>query len=564
MLDFNVALLACIAIFYTFRRLRKIYRLRKLRQSLSCRNPPRFRRRGPLGINNALERLRFRGDILDGLLVKGFEKYGFTHEIKEPGLHAIMTAQPENIRTIMSTGFESFGPGKIRKRSMAPLLGQGLFTVDGEKWRHARNLLRPLFVKSKITDLTLVHKHLERILDFTIPNDDATWSGWTGPIDLKGLFERFTMDTATEAIFGRSVNSQLWATASISQGKVDGSAASMTQGFARAFDISLLGIVIRMVTGRLSFLFKRRKFSSAFNFVQRYVSLQVHHLLKDDLSQPSGIHKSFLAALMEAETLNEKQLHEYSTNLLIASRNTTAALLSFTFALLSLHPDILEKLRSEILSTFPIDQDSDRTKNRPGSSTITAEKLLQCRYLQWVLREALRLFPPIPIMAVEAKKHTVLPMGGGEDGDAPILIPKDQLVMFFPYFVHRRRDIWGDDAESFRPERWANSPPSWAYIPFAGGPRTCLGSKLFYFSLLQAIIPHIVTEQYALIHASYVVTRLLQTFSRIKPAHPTNDWLSAETESERSRLKVRSIRKSGFISLFLRKFQVHFWKDKSP
>ncbi|EIT80479.1 cytochrome P450 CYP4/CYP19/CYP26 subfamily [Aspergillus oryzae 100-8] len=507
-------------------------KLRKLRQSSSFRNPPRVQSRGPLGIYNVLERLRFRGDILDGYLARQFETYGFTHEIKELGLHAIITAQPENVRAILSTDFESFGPGKIRKRSMAPLLGEGLFTVDGEKWKHARNMLRPLFVKSNITDMALVQRHLERILAHAIPDNDPAWSGWTEPVDLKSLFERFTMDTATESIFGRSVDSQLWAQASFPMGEVDDSAASMTQGFARAFDVSLVGVVVRMITGRLSFLFKRRKFRSAFSFVQQYVSLQVHRLLKDDLLQQEGTKKPFLAVLMEAETLNETQLHEYSTNLLIASRNTTAALLSFTFALLSLHPDILEKLRSAILDGF-------------SSSTITAEKLLQCEYLQWVLREVLRLFPPIPITGVEAKKHTALPLGGGEDGEAPILIPKDQLVIFFPYFMHRRRDIWGDDAESFRPERWAKSPPSWAYVPFSGGPRTCLG------------------KQYALIHASYVVTRLLQSFSRIRPAHPTNNWLSAETESERSRLKVRSIRKSGFISLSVRNFQVQFWKDES-
>ncbi|GLA15330.1 hypothetical protein AnigIFM62618_001849 [Aspergillus niger] len=550
MMRIQVALLACIALFYIFHRLAESGR----RGSYASHHLVIFHLAS-----------KAEGPWASTVFLSGFDsefqKYTFTHDIKEFGLHAIITAQPENVRAIMSTDFESFGLGKIRKRSLAPLLGQGIFTIDGAKWKHARNMLRPLFVKSNITDLTLVKKHLEGILAYTIPENDPAWSGWTEPVDLKGLFERFTMDTATEAIFGRSVDSQLWAHASFSKGKVNDPASNMTQGFARAFDVSLVGILVRMITGRLSFLFQRRKFRRAFSFVQQYVSLQIHHLLKDDSLRQDGIRRSFLAALMKAETLSETQLHEYSTNLLIASRNTTAALLSFTFALLSLHPDVLEKLRSEILLKFPVDQHSATTSNGPSSSTITAEKLVQCKYLQWVLRESLRLFPPIPIMTVEAKKQTVLPLGGGEDGTAPILVPKDRRVIFFPFFMHRRRDIWGDDAESFRPERWANSPPPWSYIPFAAGPRTCLGSKFFWFALLQAS-PNNATEQYALIQASYVVARLLQTFSRIEPAHPTNDWLSAETESESSRLKVRAIRKSGFISLSLRKFQVRFWKDE--
>jgi cytochrome P450 len=80
----------------------------------------------------------------------------------------------------------------------------------------------------------------------------------------------------------------------------------------------------------------------------------------------------------------------------------------------------------------------------------------------------------------------MLPVGGGPDGKTPIPIPKGKTFVFCPYALHRRPDLYGMDATSFRPERWEEDMPllfdsvnnKWGYIPFGAGPRTCLGSEL--------------------------------------------------------------------------------------
>jgi cytochrome P450 len=107
----------------------------------------------------------------------------------------------------------------------------------------------------------------------------------------------------------------------------------------------------------------------------------------------------------------------------------------------------------------------------------------------------LRLYPPVPLNNRTATKTNILPTGGGPDGHSPILVRKGELVVFSQYVNSRRRNIFGLDADDFRPERWEDGGLSgigWAYFPFSGGPRQCLG------------------EDFALMEVYYTVVRLLQ------------------------------------------------------
>ena len=72
---------------------------------------------------------------------------------------------------------------------------------------------------------------------------------------------------------------------------------------------------------------------------------------------------------------------------------------------------------------------------------------------------------------------TVLPRGGGPDGTSPLFIPAKTTVGWSLYTMHRREDLFGEDVEEFRPERWQTLRPGWEYLPFNGGPRICIGRK---------------------------------------------------------------------------------------
>ena len=118
---------------------------------------------------------------------------------------------------------------------------------------------------------------------------------------------------------------------------------------------------------------------------------------------------------------------------------------------------------------------------------------------------ALRLHPVVPINARFAVVDTVLPVGGGKNGQSPVFVPKGTTVRYNIYSMHRREDFYGPDAHLYRPDRWEELRTGWEYLPFNGGPRICVG------------------QQYALTEAAYVTVRLAQQFPILESRDP-NSW----------------------------------------
>lgn len=132
---------------------------------------------------------------------------------------------------------------------------------------------------------------------------------------------------------------------------------------------------------------------------------------------------------------------------------------------------MLDRLRDEIDTIVGIGQSAREP---------TRIDLKKMQYLNIVIKEVLRLYPSVPINNREALKMTTLPTGGGEDGKSPVLVRPGEGVGYSVYCLHRRKDLYGDDAEEFRPERWEGpglKNIGYGYLPFNGGPRVCLGRK---------------------------------------------------------------------------------------
>jgi cytochrome P450 len=119
----------------------------------------------------------------------------------------------------------------------------------------------------------------------------------------------------------------------------------------------------------------------------------------------------------------------------------------------------------------------------------------------------LRLYPLVPFNVRVALRDTSLPRGGGASGELPIVVLKDTMIAYSTLALHRR----GNHSEEFLPERWfGKSPLPWTYIPFNGGPRTCVG------------------QQFALAEMGYTVTRILQEFDRIENYMSSEPNMKAE------------------------------------
>jgi cytochrome P450 len=152
----------------------------------------------------------------------------------------------------------------------------------------------------------------------------------------------------------------------------------------------------------------------------------------------------------------------------------------------ALHPDIFASLREAVLQDFPGD-------SQPGFAELKA-----CKPLQHFMNEILRLHPIVPINNRLCVKDTTLPLGGGADQRSPIAIRAGQSVVFSVYAMHRRTDLWGEDALEFRPSRWDQKTLAWQYLPFMGGPRVCIG------------------QQFALTEAGFLLVRLLKAFDAVE------------------------------------------------
>ena len=177
----------------------------------------------------------------------------------------------------------------------------------------------------------------------------------------------------------------------------------------------------------------------------------------------------FLQELFE-HTDNHLKIRHELLSLLLAGRDTTASLLTNLWWEISRHPEVWKELQSEIAFL--------------GNRAPTYDELKAMKYLNVVVKEALRLYPVLPANSRQAIEDTVLPTGGGPDGKSPILVKKGWILHWHLWTIHRRQDFFGGDAAIFRPSRWLDGPDGrkglrvgWEYLPFNGGPRICVARK---------------------------------------------------------------------------------------
>lgn len=324
-----------------------------------------------------------------------------------------------------------------------------------------------------------------------MPVDPTT--GWTPAIDIQTLFFRLTIDSATEFLFGESVNSQY---AAFFTNQPDSFSANFDRGQQLAGQRVRLDRLHWLANTKESRHVNAQVHAYVDRFVRAALDQQQHARNKPDhsSSQQHGIFLQHLAAA----TQDPIELRSQLLNVLLAGRDTTASLLSWSVLLLARHPHVFTKLRTAILTAFG-----------PDTARISFTTLKDCHYLQAFLNEVLRLYPIVPNNRRTALRDTTLPRGGGPDGASPVYIRRGQQVLYSVFAMHRREDLWGPDADVFRPERWTEDAPrhrvGWEYLPFNGGPRICIG------------------QQFALTEAGYVLVRLLQRYEAVEDVFPERE-----------------------------------------
>lgn len=394
------------------------------------------------------------------------------------------TSEPENMKTILSLRFKDYSIG-LRAAAFTPLLGSGIFNSDGEQWARSRHLIRPNLAREQVANLEAFERHFQLLLKH-IPMDGTTF-------DLQPLLFRLTIDSATEFLFNHSTNSL----------RLDAveDASNPDYMFSEAFNYGQADIVARSQWSFLDPLRPKRKAREAIRICHEYVDKIVDGAIAWRREREARLARGekvdderyiFIHELVK-QTDDKYTLRSELINVLLAGRDTTASLMANAMFEIAKRPDIWAKIREEV----------EFLNGREP----TYEALRNLKYLKWCLNESLRLHPVVPVNSRLAIRDTILPLGGGHDGKSPLFIPEGTIVGFSPYTMHRRPDIYGPDADEFRPERWDTLRVGWEYLPFNGGPRICLG------------------QQYALTEASYVLCRLAQTFAKVESRDETGVWV---------------------------------------
>ncbi|KAI7745466.1 hypothetical protein M8C21_010482 [Ambrosia artemisiifolia] len=424
----------------------------------------------------------------------------------------VYTVDPVNVEYILKTNFSNYTKGEYNTGTMKDLFGNGIFTVDGAKWRHQRKLASFEFSTKVLRDFsTVVFKSntvkLVKKISLLAAADES--------MNMQDLLMKSTLDSIFKVGFGFDLDTL-------------SGLDKASNRFMKAFDDANALVYWRFV----DLLWRVKRFlnigsEAALKDNIRIIDKFVYELINNKRKQmkngnlyvgiffnqpsfdkclwrnrfPSGAADPFSRTrwkyiapgqygvkrdkedilsrfLMESENdpenMNDEYLRDISLSFVIAGKDTSANTLTWFFYMLCKHPLMQEKVAEEVVSAT---EANDHTSIDDFALKLTETALEKMHYLHASLSETLRLYPAVPLDGKSAEKDDVLPDG--------LKIKKGDGVGYMAYPMGRMTYIWGDDAEDFRPERWLHNgvfqPESpFKFTAFQGGPRICLGKEFAY------------------------------------------------------------------------------------
>ncbi|KAF9012880.1 cytochrome P450 monooxygenase pc-3 [Hymenopellis radicata] len=403
-----------------------------------------------------------------------------------------LTTSPQHIQIMLATDFANFQKGALFQEAMNSVLGTGVFNADGDMWKFHRSMTRPFFSRDRITHFELYDRHAETVVSRMKERFRAGYS-----VDFQDLISRFTMDAATEFLFGTCVNSlasKLPYPYSASSSPLE---SSESNDFAKAFLMAQDILADRQHWGWIWPLVEIRKDRTEehMRVVRSFIDPIINSALEKKHSMGTVVEKKdeiggedTLLDHLIGMTSDAKVIKDETLNILLAGRDTTAATLTFVIYFLSMYPTIMTRLREEILGVVGPER------------APTFEDVKNMKFLRAVINETLRLCPVVPFNIRESINATTLP--AENPMDKPYYIPPRTGVAYSVFMMHRRTDLWGPDAEEFDPDRFLDArlkkyilPNPFIFLPFNAGPRICLG------------------QQFAYNEISFMLVRLLQNFA---------------------------------------------------
>jgi cytochrome P450 len=411
-----------------------IHSRRALRHIAQHRLPP-----GPRG-EPLLGNLRDMARDSLGFLMKSALTYGDVVRFRFLSEEMILINHPDHIKHVLQDNNHNYDKDTFDYRLLKIAVGNGLLTSDGDTWLRQRRLIQPAFHRQRLVALgTLMTDSTQALLDQWQAESDRGQ-----PVDIAHEMMRLTLRIVGRALFSIDISSEA---------DEFGQAFTVVNKYLTDRFYNLLPLPLSFPTPN------NRRAQTALHTLNRVVQEIIDERRaggdgKDDLL-------SMLLQARDAETgqgMNDRQVRDEVMTILLAGHETTANALSWTWYLLSKHPTVAHRHLAEL----------DRVL---GGRPPTVEDLTDLPYNRMVIEEAMRLYPPA--WAISRKAIA-------DDQIEGYTIPANSIVFMSAYTMHRHPAFWenpeGFDPERFTPERSAERP-QFAYFPFGGGPRLCIGSN---------------------------------------------------------------------------------------
>ena len=377
-------------------------------------------------------------------LTKCSREYGDIVFFRFLGVPACFVNRPDYIESVLVTQNNNFVKSKDY-RAMRRVLGNGLLLSEGDFWRHQRKLIQPAFHQDRIV------AYAETMVRYTQRMMESWSDGQT--LDIHEAMMRLTLGIVAKTLFDADVSHEAE--------DVDAALTVLMGKFMRQAGLALLlptwvplptSQLLKRAVGRLDKVIYRiieqRRASGQLSGDLLSVFLQV----QDD----------------EGVGMTDRQLHDEIMTLFLAGHETTANVLSWTWFLLGQNPEVEKKLFEELGRVL-------------GGRVPTPADLPRLTYVDTVLRESMRLYPPVWVIG----RRALAPFRLGD-----YELPANINVLISQLLMHRDARYF-PEPERFDPDRWsANDPrsaalPRFAYFPFGGGPRVCIGAA---FGMMEAVL----------------------------------------------------------------------------
>jgi cytochrome P450 len=417
---------------------------------------------GPKGLPIAGMALDLRRDPLAGMqrIARDYGDIARFHVMMQ---ERILLNHPDWINQVLVLQHHKFHKSELTRRITVRMLGQGLLISEGEFWRRQRRLAQPAFHRTRLNEyaatmLELAQAHIREWRD----GEER---------DVAQEMTALTLDIAVRTLFGTTL-------------PVEARRVGQAMTFLMRYSLRRQRLPFR-IPEQWPTPSNRRA-----NRELEFIDSLVYRIISERRAEGNSNHHNDLLALLmgamdeDGSQMTPQQLHDETMTLFLAGHETTAQMLAWTWYALGENPAAEARLHDELRDVL-------------GGRPMEAADFARLPYLQAVMNEVLRLYPPAYIMAREAVEPCEI---GGYD------FRPGTTIVFSQWIMHRDARYY-DDPNAFLPERWleglAQRLPAGAYFPFGDGPRRCIG------------------QGFALMEAAVVIGTLARRFRlRLVPGHP--------------------------------------------